>query len=147
MLHKVICPPEQVVPGQYIYWNGLHSYYADQIPRKSLEEFGVQVVINNHLKKVFRVACPWFRTDGSIMHDRVVVPWAEYRYTILPSSIGAKMCNDSELLRGWTQCEIYYGITHLGDCDPDPIRQLAFKILRGDPQAIDLAQDVIARGQ
>jgi hypothetical protein len=43
----------------------------------------------------------------------------------------------------WSECEQYYGINHLGDEDPCPLRQLAFRILKGDPMALDAARDIL----
>ena len=43
----------------------------------------------------------------------------------------------------WTECEQHYGIGPNGSQDPDPIRQLALAILKGDPQACDAARDIL----
>lgn len=49
-------------------------------------------------------------------------------------------------VRDWGECEKYYGINHHGELDPDPVRRLAFAILKGEGWAIDVAQDVLVRG-
>lgn len=43
----------------------------------------------------------------------------------------------------WAACEKHYGVTYEGSAPTDQRRKVAFLILKGDPQALDLATDVL----
>lgn len=67
----------------------------------------------------------------------ITITMVEYISTILYSR-----ANDRQIT-AWSEAEIFYGINHHGDQDPDQRRRLAFAILRGDPMALDFATDVL----
>lgn len=83
----------------------------------------------------------WDINDGPA-REKKEFPIDDYEYTYVASPDNKSADEDV-----WTECEQHYGINHLGSSDPDPVRQLAFAILRGDPIAVDIAQDVLIRGK
>ena len=89
---------------------------------------------------------------GDWVADRYWAPYKDYLGTLIPSpdfeKFSSEIIADRELAAYvWTECEKHYGIGIHGSQDPDPIRQVALLILKGDPQAIDLARDILERGQ
>lgn len=43
----------------------------------------------------------------------------------------------------WTDCERHYGINPCGSNDPDKRREFALAALKGDPEALDLIQEML----
>lgn len=48
-------------------------------------------------------------------------------------------------IESWAVCEKYYGIDQEGSTPTDVRREVAFKILKGDPMMLDLASDIMGR--
>ncbi len=66
----------------------------------------------------------------------VTLPYSDYEHSLMnsPGFVDPDYLMDAEDV--WAECEKHYGITHLGSADPDPIRRLAFALLKGDADAI-----------
>jgi hypothetical protein len=79
------------------------------------------------------------------------VDLSEYEGTIKYSEEYKKLQPTDNLPNGrettWSQCEMYYGIPFDGYATTDPIKQIALKALKGDPQCVDLIKMVVERGE
>lgn len=142
MPHFVKLPHDEIKVGSYISFKGIKELCQD---REDLMQ-GLCVVDNQGDGIVVEVEI--FNDQTGLWEGRHhYLPYTDYTHSILCS----KPCTDyysstlepEDIVDDWSECEKFYGINHLGNDDPDPVRELAFKILKGDNIALDMAKDIL----
>jgi hypothetical protein len=103
----------------------------------------VRVNKNSLRVRFFYLMDPEKGTFTSNRHERTVSLHMYLGSQIESPDFNRSGLDDFEAGMHWSVCEQYYGISHLGSEDPCPLRQLAFKILKGDKVALDAARDIL----
>lgn len=130
-MHRVI---KDILPGDFVYYEGLDNDFVLEEGKERIRNYGVEVIRVLNYSRTMDLLLPGANPVRTISLDL-------YRYTLIPSQTCPKKGRYGK--RVWSECEIYYGINIHGSADPDPLRQLAFAILQGDPIALDAARDII----